>query len=219
MYKRQILDHLVQELRHGHGLDIIHTNRKQKKARNPGGGICVVFRKNLVQLKLYTFRKNGCELVACKGKFKQDGRSAIIIGAYIPPGLTKGRQDAYRDALHDLITKFKIEEKNPHIILAGDMNRCDLSECLSDFLDIEQLNTPPTRGDAHLEEIYTNLNTNINSCQTKPPLQNNEGSTSDHLTLLVRSSIPRRHNFDWIIYHARDMRKADRLGFMEEYAR
>lgn len=99
------------------------------------------------------------------------------------------------------------------------MNRYDLTDCLSDFLDVQRLDTPPTRDGANLDEIYSNLNDHVKKCQVKPPLQSDEGTTSDHLTLIAEMSIPCRHVFDWITYYPRDMKREDRLGFLRAYGK
>ena len=121
--------------------------------------------------------------------------------------------------IHDLVTKIKLEEKEPHIVIAGDTNHLDLSESLADFLDVRRLNTPATRNGAFLDEIYTNLWEGVVDCKAQPPLQNEIGGASDHLTLLTEIMVPKGHPFDWITYYARDMRKEDKKKFIEEYCK
>lgn len=80
-----ILEHVKQELNNGHGLQIIYTNRRTKRGRNTGGGICIIYRRSLINFKQYTFAREGCELVVAKGKLKGDTRSLFVLGTYIPP--------------------------------------------------------------------------------------------------------------------------------------
>ena len=212
-----ILEDLKQELSNGYGLHIIYTNRRAKKGRNTGGGVCIVFRKSQICLKQYAFSRDGCEFIAAKGKLKGDTRTFFVIGTYIPPNLTKRQQEAYKDVLHNLMSKIKIEEKEPHIILAGDTNRLDLSEVTDDFLNFNRINTPPTRAGQFLDEIYSTLKNPVIKCSSQPPLQNEDGGESDHLTLICELDVPRSHVFTYVTYHAREMKKADKEQFVRAY--
>ena len=80
-----IHEEVKNELKHGFGLELIYTNRRPKNGRNTGGGICIVYRPRSIVLKKLTFARDGCEVIAGKGKLKQDGRTIVVIGVHIPP--------------------------------------------------------------------------------------------------------------------------------------
>ena len=123
---------------------MVCTNRRAKKGRNTGGGIAVLYKKKIkVNMKKYTFACDGCEIAVARGRLHQDFRMTFVIGLYFLPNITKRRRDAYRETLHDLLTKIKIEENDPHIIIAGDTNHCDLTDALEDFIDVDRVETPP----------------------------------------------------------------------------
>ena len=108
--------------------------------------MAVLYKKSKALFKQYTIACNGCEIVIAKGKYNNDHQPIIVIGLYIPPNITKTRRDAYCEVLHDALSKIKIEEKNPHIFIAGDTNPHNLSDELSDdFIVIMRVDTPPTR--------------------------------------------------------------------------
>ena len=125
--------------------------------------------------------------------------------------------DAYLKVLHELLTRIKSEEKNPYIILGGDLNNFDLADSLNDFLDVEVIASPPTRGDHRLDLIYSNMTSLVTDCVSGPPLENEAGVQSDHLKLLAQMEIPQRHDFSWNIYHARENKKKSLKKFLEEY--
>ena len=79
----------VNELDFGHNIKSICVNRKEKRGRNTGGGIAILFKPNKINLVPFPIRRSGCEIVAAKGKIPQVHHPFYIIGLYIPPNITK----------------------------------------------------------------------------------------------------------------------------------
>lgn len=138
-----ITDDVEENLRKGHGLHMICQHREGKT----GGGVAIVFRKSKLTMKRYTFRKDGCEIVAGRGKLVNNRCPLFLITAYIPPGLRVRETQKYYEAIRNLITKIKTEERNLIIIMGGDFNNYNLTLALEDFLDFECCLSPATRGD------------------------------------------------------------------------
>ena len=65
---------------------------------------------------------------------------------------------------------------------------------MADFPDIRVLGSGPTRGQATLDEIGTNFNTAI-KVNTFFPLEDEQGTQSDHRTVVCRTRLPRLHQF------------------------
>ena len=208
----------IRELSLGHGLDAICQNRNPKQGLNTGGGVAILWRKSKIRLKVFTVRKNGCEVVTAKGKIADCNRSIYIIGIYIPPATRRASLDKYRDTLRGIIEKIKIDDREPLIVLAGDFNKYDIAPALEDFLDFRCMDTPPTRGDERLDLIYLNDDSRGFECLAIPPLENDVGGQSDHLTLNAALTFPHHHEFTWVTYRTRDMRAANHVKFIQAYS-
>ena len=107
-YEQTILD-----LKNGHGIGAICLNRTSSMGRNSGGGVAVMFRKSKGNFTAFPAKKNGCEIVTAKGKIAGDNRTIFVIGVYMPPGMRRIRVEKYINTIHDIITKMKIQERNP----------------------------------------------------------------------------------------------------------
>ena len=104
-------------------------------------------------------------------------------------------------------------------MIAGDTNKYDLQDPLGPHLDIIRLATPVTRGDEHLDEIFLNFNDQVQECQAGQPLENEAGILSNHKSLIVEASLTQCHHFEWVTYHARDMRTTNKEMFVNEYCK
>ena len=211
-------DNVINELKHRSGLHAICANRKSSQGRNTGGGVAIIYRKKLISLKTYPFRRDGCEVVITRGRLPHNFRQVFIIAIYLPPNLTVRRRNKYGEVIHDVLDKIKTEERDPIIIMAGDVNRFDLAPYTADFLDIEKLNCPPSRSGQCLDEVHTNIPRCLRACSALSPLENESGGASDHSIILVELAIEQRHDFDWIVYYARDRKKKNLDEFLNRYA-
>ena len=205
-------------LEHEKSIKSICCNRKERKARNTGGGVGIHYRTGKIQLSYYPFRREGCKVMAAKGKLPRTNCSLFVIGLYIPPGLTKPRINVHQEILTELLEKIKREERNPHIVIGCDTNKYDLHECLDEHLHLSRLDTPPTRNGECLDEVFTNLAQHTTDIQKTTPLENDNGVHSDHDILIIQMSIPQQHESQWITFYARDLRKENKAAFMKEYS-
>ena len=118
----ELYNQALTDLEAGSNIGAACQNRRATAGRNTGGGVAVWFRKNKVSMKLYPFRRNGCEIVAVKGKLQNSTQPLYVAAVYLPPGMTKKNSDRYIDTLRGLVDKIEMQEKNPRMIIAGDIN-------------------------------------------------------------------------------------------------
>ena len=95
----------------------------------------------------------------------------------------------------DAVTDILAKDKNAFISILGDFNRLSTSEITDLFLSIVKINTPPTRGDTHLDLILTNL-PGIKDVLTTAPLETVTGICSDHGVPSICAEIPCPHLFE-----------------------
>ena len=195
----------VTVLKHEHGIESICQNRKERTGQNSGGGVAILFRKSKITLKPFVFKKNNCEIVIAEGRFSDSRRSTYIIGVYIPPCLRKQQSDRYISTLRDAITKIKTKDRNPLIIVAGDLNKYNIGPVFQDFLDFSEVPSPPTRNGERLDKIFMNdFVTNV-ECFSSLPIENEAGVSSDHCVLNCSVTLTLNHDFEWISYKTQDM--------------
>ena len=73
-------------------------------------------------------------------------RPLYVIAAYISTRLKAEKYHEFLEIINATILKIKTETSEPHIILAGDFNRRDISEVIGDYVDVEVVTTAATRG-------------------------------------------------------------------------
>ena len=97
--------------------------------------MAILFKKSRMQLKKFTVRRAGCEIIVGKGKLTDNTRPTFVVSVYLPPGMRRAAVDKNIDVLRDAITKMKLTERDPIIFLGGDLNKYNLDGAFEDFLD------------------------------------------------------------------------------------
>lgn len=77
---------------------------------------------------------------------------------------------------------------NPYVISGGDLNRRSIAEAIADVPSMRYIDVGPTRGDAYLDVLSSNINAMIVDKGTTSPIHNEELTESDHLLLLYLST-------------------------------
>ena len=106
-----------------------------------------------------------------------------IFGIYLPPQASVGAVEMF-ERINEEITKAKLTSKNPYIFVGGDNNRKQFSEAFADHPDIGELQSPPSRCPHILDLAASNENEKHMTTTTAPPLSDENGYNSDHLTLI-----------------------------------
>ena len=196
----------ILDLKLGHGIGCIHQHRGSNRS-----GVAIFFNKSRMQLKKFPVKCNGCEIVVGRSKITDNCRPIFIISCYLPPGMRRAKVSKCLDAIRDTVTKIKITERDPIIIMAGDINKYDLTPALDDFLDIKCASSPPSRGSERLDLLFTNVDNFIAGSSLHSPLEALGGAPSDHRVLLFKM------DFSWITYRARDLTQKNYDKFHELY--
>ena len=179
-----------------------------------GGGVAIVFKTSKVELKEAFAYPARFEAVCATGKWIAGNRKIVVVSAYLPP-----RMDT--SAVNDFVaeTKTRLEKMyrdlGDHLLIfGGDMNRKDIGQAFSDFAKVKQLIDRPTRGDAILDQCYTNMTDTFVS--VLPPLYDDNGIDSDHAVCLVLARERKRHLFEKRTFWARQYSKEgeERFGLL-----
>ena len=172
------------DLKNGYGLDIILKNRRNKR----GGGVAVVWNEKKIAFKKHAFFSAEYEIVIVRTFIAEVKKFLYVIATYYPPNMLVGDVAKMNELISEEMDKIKLKENEPMFIIAGDINNKDCSCFTSNFVDINMIDIPPTRGLAALDKCYTNLP--VIKTVVLPPLVSNDGNVSDHLTVEITYSIP-----------------------------
>ena len=102
--------------------------------------------------------------------------------------------------LVDCILELKGRYRDPFIAISGDFNGYDVASFLSDYPDLVLLETSPTRGDRHLDLLFTNFNEHIAESGVLSPIESDSGVPSDHRVVHCSVELQRFEAFEWIMY-------------------
>ena len=190
------LEQEILNLRNEENADLFHFSRKiSKKGRPAGGGIAIITNRSYCIMKELKITRGKSEIVCTVGKINGCSRKLVIIGIYISP---RCRAPQVHDALErvaDVIRKVKDLFPDPFIALGGDFNKAKIEEASNEFPDLTIVNSPPTRGDAKLDLMATNFESDIEAVSLYSPLHTEDGKTSDHGVLIVKASLCQSDRF------------------------
>ena len=66
---------------------------------------------------------------------------------------------------------------------------------IQEFPDIQLIDSPPTRGNVRLDQTASNIADFIVDSTAEPPLESDQGTRSNHMSILIKARIPRVHHF------------------------
>ena len=186
----------------GHGLRLQTLNRPPLVSGVSYGGVAIITKENCTRSTIMKFRNPEKFEVLPTCLTIQDLRQKLfVIAAYIPPNYPVPRGKMCLTHISDLVLQIKNTNPDPLIILAGDFNQWDIGAALLEFSDMEEVSTPPTRGDRHIDKIFTNWGNLIEESGCIPPLEavSPEGhrTHSDHNIQYVVSRLPKKEPARW----------------------
>ena len=182
----------LSEYRHAKNVEFIRKDRGNRR----GGGVAIAY--NIMRMRLKRITLPGMEsfeVVAASGKQIADGRLFVIICCYLPPKMTSARMKTFNEKMSDAIENLTGGVNKPLVVLAGDMNKKDITPAIEDFPELVKIDAGPTRGTAYLDEMYVSFGDRITNHCVHDPLQNKSGIESDHGCLIARAEFPRAHHF------------------------
>ena len=194
-------DRLVERSKHDFGLSTVW---KHRPGRRKGGGVMIVSRDSNLHLEEYRLRRNGFEICAAKGKLVNVNRPVFVFSVYFSTAMKKAEADGMSEFISEEILRIKTAERDPIIIIGGDFNKISTTGITEDYVDIEEMKTtPPTRNNARLDLLISNVNGTIVEKSCIPPLRSSDDVASDHGLLLLRAELFSRHSFQIIKYKTR----------------
>ena len=195
LHESQVLERDIIDLEYGSDLKIIYKNRPKKPtgARRVGGGVSIIYDKLKCSFKERKIAGNNFELVLAVGKVGKIARQVAVFCLYIQPRMKAGELEKLNDILNSQILQLK-STGDPIIFVGGDLNRHTL-DATDDFPDIVRRNWDPTRGDACLDVLMSNLDL---SSVVVPPLFTRDGTRSDHNCVVFAGSLERPKGPCWI---------------------
>ena len=93
------------------------------------------------------------------------------------------------------------------------MNKRDFSLVMQAYSDIATVKTPPTRGKNCLDLLATNIETNNIAVEILSPLQNEQGTMSDHNIVFASYMLSKKRKTNWRKYTARKKTDAGKVAF------
>lgn len=167
---------------------------KNRGAR--GGGVALAFDTVSADFKVVKLAENKYEILCCVGSIDGVGKKVAVLVVYIPPQTNAATVEKINEFIGDSVETIIEKYDDPHIVITGDFNKKNVTECLGDFPEIQLIQTPATRGEACLDKCYSNLTPFIKNSRVLPPLESNDGTTeSDHKIIMVHSLFTRIHVF------------------------
>ena len=173
------LDRDLKDLELGRSIKLIYKNRTKKRKNatryntkpSRGGGVAIVFNCAKTNLKENKIKGNTFELVSAVGKLKNTDRHIYFFAMYVPPKMKAATFTDLTECIINAISDAKSKHKDPVFILGGDMNKRDFSAITRAFPDILTSATPPSRGNAHLDLLATNVENFLDKSELFPPLR------------------------------------------------
>ena len=97
----------------------------------------------------------------------------------------------------DAISEAKAKANSPWLIVGGDWNRYNTSSISKAFPDLVKRDTPPTRGNATLDYVFTNFEEYITKSEVCFPIESNTNNKSDHGTVVCECFLSKPATFAW----------------------
>ena len=168
----------TQDLELGVGLSIIHKNMKACANGVTYGGVVIIYRKDTCNFKEIKFENRAnFEVVVAVGAMQGHARKLAVVGCYIPPNYTGQKSGECLQYIADIVAEIKRTNKDPYIVVSGDVNQWDLTMALEEYPDLVESAAGPTRGTRTNDRTFTNFE-NVFEVGTVLPLQT-EGQGSD----------------------------------------
>lgn len=135
-----------------------------------GGGVAALTCSSLAFTKVESYTSPTVSTIWLKHK-RPSQKPIIYCCLYHPPSAS---DDITINHLVDYVKKLSIKHKTENFMICGDFNRLDIS-VFTECFNMKQLVNFPTRGDATLDLILTNIPEYTKSaCEKLPPLETND---------------------------------------------
>ena len=172
---------------------ISYCRKRRTKNRQPGGGCAIIYNSNRFTVeKIDVSPPENVEAVWAFFTPHRNGNTncrvkKIAVGAIYAAPNSQHKQ-ATIDHIIETMHFIRSTQDNVHFLFGGDLNRLQLGDILESYGALKQFISVPTRNNATLEIILTDLHSFYHPPTTLPPLQIDSdkiGADSDHNTIVM----------------------------------
>ena len=192
--------------------------RKDRSSNKRGGGIAVYFNTSRVQFTKAKIPPTKHEVYAAIGRRMGQRRKIVILAVYIPPWYNSEQNRSLFRYTNDAILTLRAKYEDPYFIVAGDFNRRDFGLATSEYPDIKPIFNDPTRGDAVLDIIGSNMNDTLIDKGVTAAIHSDEGIDTDHLTVFSQFRMPRVPSYNIESYSYLHLDERGHAAFGEKLA-
>ena len=215
------LDLRVESLLLGHGLRTFTLNRDPLPSGVAYGGVAIMLRDSVSRASPFAFANpEQFEVLPLRVSLSNIKRNLFVVAAYIPPGYPVPRGRACLQHISDLVLTIKNRHDEPLILVGGDFNQWDVNSALAEFIDMQEVVTPATRGDRKIDKLFTNWPEYVEEGGCCPPLQTEEIdgviNKSDHNVQYVLSRVPMKEPVKLETFTHRPYCIAGEVAFLDE---
>jgi hypothetical protein len=189
--ERQSLDELLLSSQYK---TITYCRKQVNNNRQPGGGCAIVFNDNRFIIEMFDVPIPE-KVEACWAIFtpkSQDNHTykvqKIVVGSfYVAPNSTH-KQETIDHIIETIHFSRSLFDGDIHFLLGGDFNRLNISSILDSYGALKQFVSVPTRNEAILEILLTDLHPFYHPPTTLAPLQVDPykiGADGDHNIILM----------------------------------
>ena len=175
-------DLLEEELSSRYSLGMF--TRERGRAASNGrqyGGVALVYRLRTTKLERFTLSNpSNFEVLAAVGRITGVKGKIFILACYAPPNMPNSEAKALIEYLSDVVCEAKRTYRDCSILVKGDFNQWSVEELLEEHPDLSEIIHGPTRGTKSIDRSFCNFGRSIKESGTLPPLETEDGRTSDH---------------------------------------
>ena len=178
--------------------DIIATNQYQvlsyhREGSRVGGGCAIVysqarFNVESIDVDIEPGVEGVWALLTPKVSSSLDRVKRIAVGSFYVSPNSPHKQATIDHIIHNIQIIRSMYNNEVNFILGGDFNRLNINSILDSYGALKQSITVPTRQDAILEIILSDISTLYHPPTTLPPLQvdhDQKGADSDHNIIIL----------------------------------
>ena len=179
---------LLEDFKHKNGYEFL---RKDRQSMRRGGGIAICFNTNRICLCKAKIPPTKHEVYAAVGRRMGQRRKVVVLVIYVPPWYNAEQNRSLFNYTNDALLALSNKYDNPYFVVAGDFNRRDFNQATREYPQIKSILTGPTRNDAVLDIIGSNMNDSIIDKGVVAPIISNDEVESDHSTVFCQFRMPR----------------------------
>ena len=138
------------------------------------------------------------EILCVSGTIGAIKRKVVVFVLYIPPSMLTAKVSELSELLASEIASARVAFGDPIFFICGDINGKGIGDAFDIDDSLSLIWTDPTRGDAVLDMVYSNVGEFVGEVEVLPPLETEGGIPSDHGCVKIGVEIPQIRNFTWI---------------------